>query len=66
LTTGVANSDIHFFITVTNEPTNSFLAYAGSCYFRAGARKIPLVGRVNFNYYYMQGVNTTDNQEFED
>lgn len=30
-TTGVANSDLHLYISWTNEPTQSFLAWATAC-----------------------------------
>lgn len=65
--TGITNSDIHFYITITDEPNNSFLAYAGTCYFFSIAtRKFPRIARINFNYHYIKDVNTTDNLEFED
>ena len=28
---GVSNSDLHLYVTWTNEPTSSFLAWAGAC-----------------------------------
>jgi len=64
--TGIQNSDIHFFVTATDEPSSTFLAYAGSCYFRTGTRKIPIIGRINWNYHYIKDNDLTSSRVFED
>lgn len=59
---GIVNSDMHLYVTYTNEPDSSNLAWAGPCQRRNDR---PIVGRVNFNIGKMQNLKGT-NKEFED
>jgi leishmanolysin len=52
------------YITYTNEPEDTYLAYAAWCRFLP---KIgPTHGIVNFNYGILNGYKFNDNQQFED
>lgn len=49
-TTGIENSDFHFYITHTSEADQNFVAWAGSC---SRDDNIPNFGRVNYNMFYV-------------
>lgn len=51
-TTGIANSDLHIYITITNEPSSNYLAYASACRLSSTLNR-PVFGYVNFNVAYL-------------
>jgi proprotein convertase subtilisin/kexin type 5 len=60
---GFPNSDLHLFVTYTNDSTSNLLAYASACTLNALYR--PNTGKVVFNLFYINS-NYTLQSQFND
>lgn len=60
---GVADSDLHIFVRATDEPDQQFLAWAQACSLDTSTNR-PLFGLINYNIYYLQQSNRTNDKAF--
>jgi hypothetical protein len=49
VTVGIPDSDVHVYVTWSNEPDSGYYAYAGFCVM-GGVQGGPTFGAINFNY----------------
>jgi len=63
---GIAYSDLHIYVTFTNDPSSSLLTYGLGCMHAGNEYNGRVViGRFNYNIDYFNKINLNSNNEFE-